>query len=284
MTRAPAPAPAFSLAYLTAPDLSPPDMIRAAARTGYQYVGIRVLPAAPGGELWPLLEDLALLAETRAAIKATGVKVFDIEIIRIGANFHPKAHGRFLETCAALGAAAILVAGDDPDEARLTANYAAFCEAARPYQLTADLECMPWTEIKTIAQATRIAVTSGQPNAGVLVDALHWARSRSTRADVAAIPPALLHYAQLCDAPAAIPTTLEGLLHTARVERYLPGEGGIDLVGLLNVLPTDLPISLEIPNEPRRPALGSEEWGRQALVAAKALLARRQLHTTSPAS
>jgi hypothetical protein len=50
------------------------------------------------------------------------------------------------------------------------------------------------------------------------------------------------------------------------------------------VLPTDLPISLEIPNEPRRPALGSEEWGRQALVAAKALLARRQLHTTSPAS
>jgi sugar phosphate isomerase/epimerase len=273
--------PAFSLAYLTAPDLSPPDMIHAAYRAGYQYAGVRLLPASPGGPVWPLMEDIALLAETRAAIKATGVKVFDIEIIRIGANFHPKAHGRFLETCAALGASAILVAGDDPDEARQTANYAAFCEAAAPFKLTADIECMPWTEIKNVAQATRIAVNSGQPNAGVLVDALHWARSGSTVADVAAIPPHLLHYCQLCDAAAEIPKTHEGMLHTARLERFLPGEGGIDLAGLLHVLPDDLPISLEIPNEMRRPSLGSEEWGRQALAAAKAVLAERMPKTAT---
>jgi sugar phosphate isomerase/epimerase len=266
--------PAFSLAYLTAPDLSPPEMIHTAHRAGYQFVGVRLLPAAPGGEFWELGTDIALLAETRHAIKDTGVKVFDIEIIRIGPTFHPKAHGRFLETCAALGASAILIAGDDPDEARLTANFAAFCEAARPFKLTADIECMPWTEIKNIAQATRIAVAADQPNAGVLVDALHVARSGSTLADVAAIPRQLLHYAQLCDAPADVPTTLEGLLHTARIERLLPGEGGIDLVGLLNVLPADLPLSIEIPNEPRRPVLGSEEWGRQALVASKALLTK----------
>ena len=119
--------PALSLAYLTAPDLSPPDMLRAAQSAGYQLVGIRLLPASPGGPVWPLMDDLALQSETRAAIKATGVKIYDIEIIRIGANFHPKGHKRFLETCAALGAAAVLIAGDDPDEQRLTANYAAFC-------------------------------------------------------------------------------------------------------------------------------------------------------------
>jgi sugar phosphate isomerase/epimerase len=269
------PIPAFSLAYLTAPDLSPPDMIHAAHRAGYQYVGLRVLPAVPGGEFWELSTDVALLAETRHAIKDTGVKVFDIEIIRMGPTFHPKAHGRFLETCASLGASAILIAGDDPDEARLTANYAAFCEAARAFKLTADIECMPWTEIKNITQATRIAVAADQPNAGVLVDALHVARSGSTLADVAAIPRHLLHYAQLCDASADVPKTLEGMLHTARSERLLPGEGGIDLAGLLKALPADLPISLEIPNEPRRPVVGSEEWGRQALVAAMALLAKR---------
>ena len=272
--------PALSLAYLTAPDLSPPDMLRAAQSVGYQYVGIRLLPATPGGPVWPLMDDLALQSETRAAIKATGVKIYDIEIIRIGANFHPKGHKRFLETCAALGAAAILIAGDDPDEQRLTANYAAFCEVAAPYKLTADIEFMPWTEIKNAAQATRIAVASGQANAGVLVDALHFARSGSTLADVAAIPRHLLHYAQLCDAPAAIPATMEGLLHAARLERLLPGEGGIDLRGLLNALPTDLPFSLEIPNEMRRTELGSEEWGRQALVATQTLLgARKTSHT-----
>jgi sugar phosphate isomerase/epimerase len=251
-------------------------MLRAAQRAGYQYVGIRLLPATPGGPVWELMDDPALQSETRAAIKETGVKIFDIEIIRIGANFHPKGRKRFLETCASLGAAAILIAGDDPDEERLTANYAAFCEAAAPYKLTADIECMPWTEIKNVVQATRIAANSGQSNAGVLVDALHWARSGSTFEDVAAIPRHLLHYAQLCDAPAEIPTTLEGILHTARQERLLPGEGGIDLAGLLSVLPKDLPLSLEIPNEMRRPELGSEEWGRQALVATKSLLAKRK--------
>ena len=37
---------------------------------------------------------------------------------------------------AELGARAVLVAGDDPDEARLTANYARLCEVMQPYGMT----------------------------------------------------------------------------------------------------------------------------------------------------
>jgi sugar phosphate isomerase/epimerase len=67
------PHPAFSLAYLTAPDLSPPDMLRAAASAGYQYVGIRLLPATPGGPVWELMDDLALLAERSSISRSSAL-------------------------------------------------------------------------------------------------------------------------------------------------------------------------------------------------------------------
>jgi sugar phosphate isomerase/epimerase len=132
---------------------------------------------------------------------------------------------------------------------------------------------MPWTTVPDARSALRLVTAAAQPNGAILVDALHFARSRSCLADVAAIPHDRLNYAQICDPPAAIPDTVEGPIHTARCERLLPGEGGIDLAGLFATLPGDLPISVEIPNEQRAPALGPEEWARQALAASRAVLA-----------
>ena len=141
----------------------------------------------------------------------------------------------------------VLVAGDDPDEARLTASYATFCEAAARHGLSADLEFMPWTAVPTLAAAQRIVAAADQPNAAVLVDALHFARSPSRLQDLAGWPRQRLHYAQICDGLVPGPTTVAGLIHDARCERLLPGEGGIDLVELFSRLPADLPISIEVP-------------------------------------
>ena len=52
---------------------------------------------------------------------------------------------------------------------------------------------------------------------------------------------------QLCDAPAERPTDTETLLHQARAERLMPGDGGLDLRGILRAVPPDLVLSLEIP-------------------------------------
>jgi sugar phosphate isomerase/epimerase len=265
--------PIYSLAHLTLLDLAPAELIAVAARAGYQKVGLRLLAANPGGAAYPLMEDARALEETLARIRDTGVGVFDLEIIRIGAGFQPSAYLPFFETGARLGAKAMLVAGDDPDEARLAASFAALCEASAPFGLSADLEFMPWTKVADARTALRIVAGAAQPNGGVLVDALHFARSTSSLADIAGIPRERLHYAQICDAPAEIPETTEGLIHTARCERLLPGEGGIELAALLRTLPKDLPISVEIPNDKRAPALGAEEWARQALLASKNALA-----------
>jgi hypothetical protein len=73
--------PAFSLAALTALELPPPALIDVAAACGYDQVGIRLLPAVPGGIAYPLMEDKASLKETIARLDATGIAVADLEVV-----------------------------------------------------------------------------------------------------------------------------------------------------------------------------------------------------------
>ncbi len=258
----------YSLAYLTSHRCSPPEAIRIAAATGYAYVGLRLWPNAPGAPQQHLLGLPDVLRETVAAQKDTGVGVFDLEIIRISDSFDPHVWDALYEAGAALKAKAILVAGDDRDEARLTDSYARLCEVMKPYGMTADLEFMPWTAVPDARSALRIINNAGKPsNAGILVDALHFGRSSTTLEDIRAIPRALLHYAQICDAEAGRHFTNEQMIHTARCERLLPGDGNIDLKGLFDALPADLPVSVEIVNFEREAATTPMRWAAICLAA-----------------
>ena len=132
---------------------------------------------------------------------------------------------------------------------------------------------MPWTKVRDAGSAADRHQRRQTGPTAVSWSMLHAGRSTTTLADLAAIPGSRLSYAQLCDAPGEVPTTQEGLIHTARCARLLPGEGSIDLVGIVSQLPADLPLSLEIPNDERLPKLGAQEWARQALAAAKRIIA-----------
>jgi len=267
--------PRYSLAYLTVGPLHPPDAVSIAAEHGYACIGLRALPAAPGGDTSDFLTNPALVHETKARLKDTGVEVFDMEIIRIGPAFDLSATKPFFDLCGEFGARAILVAGDDADEGRFVQNYAAFCEAAAPYGLTGDLEFMPWTCVKDAKTAVRIVAATGQSNAGVLVDAIHANRSTTTLDDLKALPRSALHYVQMCDGPVAPPYTEEVLIRDARGGRLVPGEGAIDLVAMFNALPQDLPISLEVPNHAMREKYGVSEWCRMVMDGAKTVMKGR---------
>lgn len=262
----------YSMAYLTGSSFGPAEMVEAAAELGYGAVGLRLLPAAPGGAVQSLIGDAAALRETRVRIAETGVGVFDIELIRLDQNFSADSFRPFMEAGHALGARAILVAADDPEETRLAENFAATCRAAAEYGLTCDLEFMPWTAVKSVSDAVRIVTAADQPNARILVDALHFGRSASTVDEVRALSRARLGYAQICDAPRIENPTPEQLIYTARVERLLPGEGDMPVRELFAALPSDIPVSVEIPSEPRVAALGQKEWARRALAASRSTL------------
>lgn len=262
----------YSIAQLIALPYTPPQLIQLTADVGCGACGIRILPASPGGLHHPLMNDKAMLRETLARMSATGVHVLDLEIIRIAPGFDVNAFGAFFEVGAALDARHILVAGDDVDVARMTASFAALCDAAAPYGLTCDLEPMPWCPVASVSDAARVVEGADRPNGAVLVDALHFFRSATTFADIQRLPRTPLNYAQMCDGKVPGPATNEGLILDARCERLLPGEGGFDLRALFAALPADLPVSIEIPSDTRAPEMGYEAWARAAVEAARRVL------------
>ncbi len=116
-------------------------------------------------------------------------------------------------------------------------------------------------------------MAAARPNGGVLIDPIHFDRGGSSASEIAGVPRSLFNYAQLCDAPAERPTDLEALLHQARAERLMPGDGGLDLQGIVRALPSDLPLSLEIPMNTLAKTLPAVERTKQMLAKARRLLA-----------
>ena len=252
-----------------------------AHEAGYSHVGIRLIPATPTEPHYDIVGDTPMLREVEARLKDTGIKVFDVEIFRIRPDHQTPAGVQVYEaamaTAARLGASDLLVAGNDPDEARQIDTFAAFCDLAQRYGLRANIEFMPWTDAKDLMQAARIVKCAERQNAGVLIDAFHLSRSRSRIQDIALIPPAQLNFIQLCDVPAAIPPSMDALLAQARAERLFPGDGDVDLVSLLRAVPKDIPVSVEVPTHTLARTVGAVERARRALVATRRVLAQLEV-------
>ncbi|GAA1032947.1 hypothetical protein GCM10009557_33110 [Virgisporangium ochraceum] len=259
----------YSLAHLTALSLSPPELVEAAADAGYRYVGLRLTRVTREEPHYPLATDPALLRTTKVRLAATGIEVLDIELARISPHDDPRDFQRFLDTGAELGARHVITQLPDPDRARKTDRFAQLCELARPLGLTVDLEFPSWTETPDLGAAVRVLRGADQPNAGILVDLLHFARSGSSLADLRQLPAEWFHFVHVCDAPPGVPPTNEGLIHTARFERLFPGEGGIDVRGILDALPPGLPYALEIPRATLVAQVGGKEHARLSITAAR---------------
>lgn len=257
----------YSLSFLTVADVSPVEAVNIAAACGYAKVGLRLLPAAPNEAEYPILTDQKLLAETQAALKDTGVEVADVEIVRITPEFQPKQYLQFLDFAQQLNAKHILVAGNDYEQQRLIHNYSLFCELSKKYDLSCDLEFMPWTAVKNLAQADHIIEQSGQDNAAILIDSLHFDRANSSLEQVKALPIQRMNYVQLCDGMTEYDPSDEGLIQIARSNRLVPGQGEIDLISLIRALPKNITLAAEVPNEKlaKLPAMQRAQINLQAI-------------------
>jgi sugar phosphate isomerase/epimerase len=262
----------FSLAHLTALTLAPPELIRVAARTGYQRVGLRLLPTTPQGLAYKLMDDPAQRRETTAALADTGLSINDIELVQITPEIDIAALESFIAVGAELGAKYVLSAPYDPDPARLTDRFSALCDLAEEHGLGVVLEFFPWTDTKNLAAVLAIVTASARANAGVLVDTLHFDRAGVGLDELRRAPPALFPFVHVADAPAEKPTTREAMLHTARAERLPPGEGGIDIRGVVEAMPAGIPIALEVPMERLTREIGAEAVARRVREAAGRVL------------
>ena len=134
-----------------------------------------------------------------------------------------------------------------PDAARLTETFARLCDLAARHGLSANLEPMPWVDVSNLAKAVCILDGAARANSGLLVDAIHFFRAGDSLGALAKVGRRFLRYMQLCDARPERPSDMQEIIRQARGDRLMPGEGALDLRGLLRALPADLPLSLEIP-------------------------------------
>jgi sugar phosphate isomerase/epimerase len=150
--------------------------------------------------------------------------------------------------------------------------FAGLCQRAADHGLLVHLEFLPWSKIPDLDTAWRVVRQADQPNGGLTVDAWHYFRSGSADTGLLrTIPGDRILGLQLSDAPA---TPEADPLHATLHERLLPGQGELDLRGLvadLRATGTGAPYGVEVFSD-ALDALPSEEAGRQAGTALRQLL------------
>ena len=271
----------YSLAHLTVLSLTPPQVVDVAARAGYRYVGLRMTRVTPDEVLYDLARDRALMKDTKAHLAATGVAVHDGELFRMDPALGPDDFVAELEATAELGAQHIIAQLPDPDRERATERFARLCDLAKPLGIFVSLEFPHWTETGNLATATKVMRAVNRTNAGILIDMLHFGRSDSSIEELSKLPREWFRFAHVCDAAKEVPPTMAGIIRTARDERLFPGEGGIDVRGILAAMPQDIPYALEIPRVALTMAVGPEEVARLAVTVARSHLDTRD-HVQSP--
>jgi sugar phosphate isomerase/epimerase len=234
----------LSLAPLTINEAGPLELIAAAAAGDFDAIDLRVVGPPGVAPVEPVTEALA--AAIRRRLADSGIAAFSATGIWLAPDFAVAQVEPALATIAALGAGHCLAAGYDDDWPRLTANFVALCEAAARYRLTIAVEFMPYLPVKNVADAARLLRDAAQPNAGMIVDALHLARSGGTPADLAIVPPSQIAYVQLCDAPRVRPAVMERRDESLH-NRLYPGAGELPLFELMDALPREVTIDLEAP-------------------------------------
>ncbi len=181
----------------------------------------------------------------------------------------------FLALAQSLGATSVLAVDGFGSRAGLPVvaeHFGALCDAAAERGLSVKLEFTPWSCIPDAATAHRVLRLADRANAGLVVDAWHHHRGARDLAQIAALPGELVHGIQLCD---AAPEPAADLPGEAMRARRLPGEGAVDLPGLLRALASTgcrAPIGVEIFSQELN-ALPPAEAAHRAADATRRLLA-----------
>jgi sugar phosphate isomerase/epimerase len=255
----------LSLAPLTINDAGPLELIDAAAAGKFDAVGLRLLPPPDLQLPAEIVGNAPLQRAISRRLADTGISVFAATGFFLRPDTNGPVYAPALDCAARLGADYFVAVGYLPEEDRMAESFARLCDQAAGFGLKIALEFQPYGSVKTIGDAERILRRAARPNGAILVDALHLSRSGGAPSDVAKLAPDLIGFLQLCDAPKLAPPQ-DGLRQESRHGRLLPGEGALPLYELMDALPRDIPIDVEVPG----PALARLPAAERAIRAADA--------------
>lgn len=254
----------FSLDQLTVLGVRPAEMVEIAARAGYGAIcpfagighgfGLPTVPLRAG--------DPDTVAMARA-LRDTGVFINSADGFALYEGVPMDEMRAAVDLMAQLGARHLVTLNFDSDDARAEDNFGQLYQWARAAGLRLLLEFTPLSRIAGLADALAWRERTGAQELGLVVDLLHLNKSGGSPADLAALDPALIGGAQLCDGPLA--PTEEEYAEAAVHERMVPGEGELPCRAFLAALPADLVVGVEVPLSSRAKA-GEGHLARAAMV------------------
>ena len=267
--------PHVSLAHLTALEARPTELVHAAADAGFRQIGLRLLkdsrfPEEPDHDPGPA--GSAGFRRLQDTLRSRGVSVLDVEVIRLWPDTDLATFLPLLEKGATLGASRALLLSNDPDRTRNADRIAGLAEAALPLGIDICVEFVAYNAIRSFTEAADIIEESGARNARLLIDTLHFCRAGGDLSELCTPRGQLVSYVQICDGPATPPADL---LPEGRSNRLFPGEGGLPLHEILDALPRDLPLSVEVPNVALAATACVSERASRAAAAMRTFLAQR---------
>lgn len=140
-----------------------------------------------------------------------------------------------LRICAELEAVSFTVIATETTAVplpELAEHLRAVCDAAAEFGAQVQLEFLPFTVVRNVEIAWDLVRAADRPNAGLVFDTWHFFRGDPDYAALRAVPGERILCVQIDDATAEPSAPMRQ--ETAR--RLLPGDGGLDLVGVLRVL------------------------------------------------
>jgi sugar phosphate isomerase/epimerase len=255
--------------------LPPVQFVNLAADLGCRYISTGLAPMSynpHGYPKWSLRDDPALRREMIAAMRARGVSISLCEGFGVRANSDVREYASDLDVLCELGVSRINVASLERDLQRTLDQFAQLAEMAAALGMETAIEIGPGP-IANLPAALVAVRHVDKPNFRILIDTMHFVRSGSSAADIAALDPNVIGYVQLCDAP--LKSRHSSYMEEALYERMVPGTGELPLLDILTALPGHVVIGLEVPQRSLAEAgIGPHERVTRCIEATRGLLAR----------
>ena len=237
----------LGIGFLSVFGLPPVELVNLAADLGCHYISTVV----QGQPLVPLdfppysLRDAALRKTLQAAMNQRGVTISLGDGFLVLPDAEMDSFSTDLDVLAELGVPWINAVSLDPDLHRTFDQFAALTELAAQRNIRTAVEPVPGLTVGDLPTALAALKHVGRNDFRLLIDTMHLMRSGATPADLAAIDPDLIGYAQLNDTTLA--PRLDNYMEEAMFERMVPGEGELPLHEILALLPPDIVIEIEVP-------------------------------------
>ncbi len=222
-----------------------------------------VLPLMPRFDLYG---DVPARQELRSRLEDDGLTLELVYPFTLTGRSDLAGFEVALACAAELGARLVNVLVYDRDPIRRQDMFARFCELARSCGLRVALEFYPVSQVRSLAEALELVSLINLPGeVGINADLLHLIRSGGTLAELSAAPAGSILFGQFSDGPAQRPEVEWEL--EASSDRLVPGQGTFDIAGFACALPTECPISIEVPrNASVQAGMPVEERARAAVA------------------